>query len=188
MSRLRALRLMRVRESFLQQDADLVYDARQRVRLRGEPDMTVTVLEAGKQMGRSSSWRLSNLEMQKIVYLAHMFHLGRKGRPLVYGYFEAWDLGPVHPDLYHFVKSFGSRPINNNLGMFDFIDDMEAGTETELLDSLVRAFPPGSGPKLLRLTHSPPSAWYEVYKPDRRNLVITNDLIAKEYEDRSNGR
>ena len=98
----------------------------------GGSAMTVTVLEAGKQMGRYSGWKLSNLEMQKIVYLVHMFHLGRNDRPLVYGYFEAWNLGPVHPDLYHFVKGFGARPINNNSGMFDFIEDMEAGTEMEL--------------------------------------------------------
>ncbi|RWO77206.1 type II toxin-antitoxin system antitoxin SocA domain-containing protein [Mesorhizobium sp.] len=66
--------------------------------------MTLHVLSAAKHLAKQSGWSLSNLELQKILYLAHMFYLGRTGEPLVSGHFEAWDYGPVHPDLYHRVK------------------------------------------------------------------------------------
>mgnify|MGYP006283548483 CR=1 FL=1 len=82
--------------------------------------MTVSVLSAAKRLAARSGWTLSNLELQKILYLAHMVHLGRTdGAPLVHGLFEAWDYGPVHPDLYHRVKIFGSSPVKNIPG-FNF--------------------------------------------------------------------
>ena len=148
--------------------------------------MTIPILEGAKFIGKRSGWRLSNLEMQKIIYIAHMFHLGQQGSPLVYGYFEAWDYGPVHPDLYHYVKSFGAAPINNNLGIFDFFEDLEEGKERQLLDSAVKAFPPNSGPKLVAIAHWRNGAWKKHYAPGERNIIIPNEDILQEYVDRQN--
>jgi Protein of unknown function (DUF4065) len=44
----------------------------------------------------SSSGRLP-LELQKLLYFAHAIFLIETGDPLVYGCFEAWQYGPVHP-------------------------------------------------------------------------------------------
>ena len=63
--------------------------------------MTTSVLTVAKRLGEQSDWSLSNLAMQKLSYIAHMVHLASfDGEPLVFGNFEAWDLGPVHPQLY----------------------------------------------------------------------------------------
>ena len=60
--------------------------------------MAVSALSAGKRLGKHSGWTLSNLAMQKLLYIAHMYHLGMyDATPLVTGHFEAWDYGPVHP-------------------------------------------------------------------------------------------
>ena len=55
--------------------------------------MPIHVLQAAKYMADRSGWNLSNLELQKILYIAHMFHLGRHSTALVRGEFQAWDLG-----------------------------------------------------------------------------------------------
>ena len=56
--------------------------------------MAISVLEAAKHIGARSHWSLSNLKMQKLLYIAHMFHLGIYNKPLVCEFFEAWDYGP----------------------------------------------------------------------------------------------
>jgi len=38
--------------------------------------MTVSASAAAKRMCERSGWTLSNLELQKLLYIAHMFHLG----------------------------------------------------------------------------------------------------------------
>jgi uncharacterized phage-associated protein len=51
--------------------------------------MAVSVASAAKRLCEKTGWTLSNLELQKILYIAHMFHLGETGQPLVPGHFEA---------------------------------------------------------------------------------------------------
>ena len=146
--------------------------------------MTVPVLEAAKFLGKKSKWRLSNLEMQKIIYLAHMMHLGSEDAPLVYGYFEAWDYGPVHPELYHYVKMFGAGPITNDLGLFDFIDSPSAGSERNALKAVLDSFPPGSGPGLVAATHWDEGAWRKLYEPEKSHIIIPNEDICEEFNAR----
>lgn len=54
---------------------------------------------------------LTNLSLQKLVYFAHGLMWSRYRRPLVDGYFEAWEFGPVHPVLYGAFKGNGRAPI-----------------------------------------------------------------------------
>ncbi|PPQ19461.1 hypothetical protein CV770_10745 [Bradyrhizobium sp. AC87j1] len=56
---------------------------------------------------------MTNLALQKNLYLAHMVHLGRTGERLVDGEFQAWDYGPVNPELYETVSMFGDEPIKD---------------------------------------------------------------------------
>ena len=73
--------------------------------------MPIPVLAAAKWLCQHSGWTLTNLRLQKLLYLAHMFHLGMTDKGLVDGHFEAWELGPVHPKVYREVRKFGSSPI-----------------------------------------------------------------------------
>ncbi len=58
-----------------------------------------------------ASLPISNLALQKLLYLAHGHFLIRTGTPLVQGAFEAWTYGPVHPAVYQAFKSEADRPI-----------------------------------------------------------------------------
>lgn len=59
-------------------------------------------------------WCLSNLKLQKILYMSQMYYMGKNnGARLVDTSFEAWDYGPVSPALYHRVKAFGSSPVQD---------------------------------------------------------------------------
>ena len=75
--------------------------------------MTISSFDAGKTLCDMSGWRMSNLELQKILYIAHMYHLGTGQGRLIDEDFEAWQYGPVAPKLYRHVKRFASKPIRN---------------------------------------------------------------------------
>lgn len=143
--------------------------------------MTVPVLSAAKRLASRSDWSLSNLELQKILYLAHMFFLGRNGgQPLVPGLFEAWEYGPVHPTLYHHAKAFGSNKVKD---IFRAYPDLPLGSEQSILDeaydSLGRA---GSG-RLVSATHRKGGAWDRNYMPGIRHCIIPNADILNEYRE-----
>ena len=55
---------------------------------------------------------VTNLALQKLLYFAHGIFLINFKRPLVSGYFEAWQYGPVHPAAYKAFRSSGSDPIS----------------------------------------------------------------------------
>lgn len=143
--------------------------------------MAIPALQAAKAMGEYSGWSLSNLEMQKLLYIAHMFHLGIHGSPLVYGNFEAWDLGPVHPVLYHKAKIFGARPVRN---IFRSIPKLEEGTELGTLNNTVKELMNLDSAMLVNITHWHGGAWARNYVPGKRGTIIPDSHIEDEYKRR----
>jgi len=143
------------------------------------------VLVVAKRMGAQSGWRLTNLAMQKLAYIAHMVHLASfDGEPLVFGQFEAWDLGPVHPQLYRALRRFGSSPVKD---IFQSLPDMEEGPATKIVDSVVKHLS-GSTSRLVAITHWEKGAWAKHYIPNFKGIEIPDEDILQEYRDRKRDR
>lgn len=147
--------------------------------------MTVPVLSAARYLARKSGWGLSNLELQKILYLAHMFHMGRHdGQPLVPGSFEAWEYGPVHPTLYKAARVFGSSDVQD---IFHGSPDIpDGGPEKAILDEAYDSLAHLTAGQLVSATHRKGGAWYQNYIPGHLHCIIPNADILSEY--RSLGR
>lgn len=146
--------------------------------------MTVPVLSAAKWLAEHSGWTLSNLEIQKILYLAHMFYMGRHdGEPLVGGVFEAWDYGPVHPDLYHRAKIFGSDPVEN---VFHEQPNLTDGREQEILEEAYAQLGDLGPGRLVNATHRTGGAWDRNYSRGVRHSIIPNEDIIEEYQNLDN--
>jgi len=140
--------------------------------------MTVSTREAAKALGHFSDWSFSNLQMQKILYLAHMFYMGRhQGEPLVDEHFEAWDYGPVLPSLYHDVKFFGSAPVKDVF----FSTQLIQGREANIIQEAARAFENTRAGQLVAATHKEGGAWATHYMPGVRGIIIPNGDILREY-------
>ncbi len=54
---------------------------------------------------------ITHLALQKLLYFSHGIYLSRTGKPLISGYFEAWEHGPVHPAAYSSFKTAGASQI-----------------------------------------------------------------------------
>ncbi len=143
--------------------------------------MTISVHSAAKRLASRSGWTLSNLKLQKILYLSHMFYLGRTdGEPLISGLFEAWDYGPVHPSLYHRAKIFGSDAVDN---IFHDCHEPDKGQARDILDEAYDSLGQVGPGRLVNATHRKGGAWDANYIPGAKNCVIPNEDILMEYRE-----
>lgn len=100
---------------------------------------------------------VSNLKLQKLVYYAQGFHLALHGRPLFPDRIEAWEHGPVVPDLYHAYKGHGAEGIPIPVG---FDPERLTGEQRSLLDEVWNVYGQFSAWKLRNMTHEEPP-WKE---------------------------
>ena len=142
--------------------------------------MTARLDTVAKYLCELSDWTLSNLPLQKIMYVSQMEFMGENGgRRLVDTRFEAWDNGPVSPDLYHKIKAFGSSRV---LDVFSearrFLPTDPRADVLKRVYSKLRNRSPGS---LIELTHWEKGAWAENYVPGVKGIVIPDDDILAEF-------
>lgn len=142
--------------------------------------MTITSLEAAKQMCELSNWALTHLQLQKLLYLAHMVHLGRTGEPLVDEAFEAWTYGPVVRSLYFQLKVFRDRPIQNVFYEIPSECDKE---EIEFITNKYPELASKSAWDLVVMTHLKGGAWEQFFDENGKYQKIPNAYIKQEYMD-----
>lgn len=146
--------------------------------------MAARLDSVAKYVCEAGDWRVTNLQLQKIMYLAQMLYMGdHDGERLFDGSFEAWDYGPVEPTLYRKVKRFGADPIEDVFwNAREFADK-----------SLRLAFLEDACPQLLKysprelvgITHWDGGAWAGLYEPGARGISIPDEAILAEYRART---
>ena len=136
---------------------------------------------------------ITPLKMQKLVYLAHGWHLAFHDEALIDDeYAEAWQYGPVFSSLYHEFKHRGRGPIIDPATEVDFEDFKETIPKvrrsdertSRLLDEVWKVYGERSGLELSRITHRPGSPWEETWKKTegRKNVNINDEVIKKYYK------
>lgn len=123
--------------------------------------------------------KITNLALQKLLYFAHGIHMKRGKGPLVSGYFEAWQYGPVHPAVYRAFKRNGAEPIafravkqdplTGRTSELPIPDDMAV---VDLISDVVRHFGPMSPGRLVDLSHAKGSPWSVVVDKARTNVAF----------------
>ena len=95
---------------------------------------------------------ISNLKLQKLVYYAQGFSLAVLGTPLFEESIEAWEHGPVVPELYHEYKGHGSSAIPAVKA--GSADDAFSTEQLELLEEVYDVYGQFSAWKLRNMTHA----------------------------------
>jgi uncharacterized phage-associated protein len=146
--------------------------------------MPVHPLTAAKRVCELRDWGASNLEINKILYLAHMLSLGRTegARRLVTEHFEAWDYGPVLPSVYHRAKAFGKRPVQDVFRAFPYL---RSGHEAEIIEEVMDSVRDKTPAQLVAITHWNKGAWAQHYRPGAQGIVIPDRDILAEYRKRA---
>jgi uncharacterized phage-associated protein len=156
------------------------------------------VANAFLQIAANHEAALSPLKLQKLVYIAHGWHLAIQGDILVSDEFaEAWQYGPVFPSLYHEFKSAGKGAITKRATEFEIAEGPELDVliveptvpsedqaTWDLLAKVWDVYGKFSGLALSDITHQPNTPWQETWSQNggRRNADIDNDLIKRHYQ------
>lgn len=123
--------------------------------------------------------QLTNMQLQKLVYIAHGFHLAFFGQPLFYNEVKAWDWGPVIPKLYMALKRYGAGVVTDLIPI-DEPQEIDSRAMS-VLKKVWTAYGPYSGPQLSTITHQKDTPWRETYEKDKYG-IIPNELIAAHYK------
>ncbi len=147
--------------------------------------MSLSVLDSAKYLLENSRATVTQVELQKLLYLAQMRHLGEYDRPMVASRFEAWEIGPVSRILYNELTHLGANPIPSTAvpGNRDVLDALN-GTEKDVLDRTVRELSGKDVVDLMRITHWEDGAWAKTYNPKDWSIEIPESLMRQEYLDR----
>lgn len=115
---------------------------------------------------------ISNLQLQKILYYIQKDFLSRnkKAFPDV---IEAWQFGPVVPNVYYHFCGFGAMPITISYEN-TFIDSRDAVYIDPIVDKKRRLNPWD----MVEETHKPNGAWAKIYNDGYGNHEeIPTELI-----------
>ena len=149
--------------------------------------MAARLDSAARYICAKGDWSVSNLQLQKLLYLAQMIHMGRHdGARLFDGAFQAWDYGPVEPSLYHRVKSYGSNALPDVFADARSFSDADPRKKT--LDDVCARFLSFTPGELVDITHWDGGAWAKYYVPNAKSVVIPNAAILEEYRARNGSR
>ena len=134
---------------------------------------------------------ITPLKIQKLVYVAHGWHLAIYDERLVSDeYAEAWEYGPVFPSLYHAFKYRGYLPIYELATKIDIDRNVttpriaRGDKKTKaLLGKIWEIYGDMSGMQLSTLCHQPGSPWALAREASngRRNTHIEDEEIRKHY-------
>lgn len=131
---------------------------------------------------------LTNMALQKLVYLAHGWHILKTGQPLAINHFEAWEWGPVVKCLYDSLKAYGEHPVAGRVTWFNALENrMEMARaplhegERAFLADLFNRYGRLSAFELSNLTHARGGPWDLIWNAPpgeiHFNQRISNELI-----------
>lgn len=140
------------------------YDAR---------SITNWFLERAKRDGRA----LSIMSLLKLTYIAHGWRLEMAGQPLFSNRIEAWQHGPVIPDVYSAFRPQGITPQTPVRGFPAPVDP----ADVDFLEQIYKIYGHMSPFHLSELTHVAGGPWETARNWGGWYAEIPNDLILSHY-------
>ncbi|MDQ6786115.1 MAG: DUF4065 domain-containing protein [Acidobacteriota bacterium] len=139
----------------------------------------ISVANAFLDLARRDGKPLTNMQLQKLVYIAHGYCLAELGKPLFHNNVHAFEWGPVIPNLYKLLRQYGAGEVK------DFIPSDEPSIplnspEMEIIKEVWQYYGDFSAWQLSNFTHRTGTPWSETWRVNQFG-VISDDLIAEHY-------
>jgi uncharacterized phage-associated protein len=106
------------------------------------------------------------MQLLKLVYIAHGWHLAYFNAPLINEEVQAWKYGPVIHSLYKQLRQYGSGAVGELIptGPFPWSRDSEVtGDSAALLDHVWDRYAGFSGIQLSAMTHQQDTPWFNAW-------------------------
>lgn len=140
---------------------------------------------------------LTNMQLQKLPYIAYGWNLALRHERLVSSHPHAWKYGPVYPELYEKLKKYGATKVKDFIHENDgnpfadhrgaIIQEEFTPEEVDLLNTVWDAYKQYNGFTLSVMTHRKGTPWTETFLDGRGNGdIIPDALIEQHYTDLAN--
>lgn len=116
---------------------------------------------------------VSNLRLQKLLYFVQCTFLATSGAPCFSEDMEAWDYGPVVPEVYRKYKIFGSTMIS------EFSDDQNVKivpADQKLIEMILDACGNRTTRQLVDISHHQ-DPWKNAYVPGISNIISKDAML-----------
>nr|DAX43408.1 MAG TPA: hypothetical protein [Caudoviricetes sp.] len=131
---------------------------------------------------------ISNLHLQKILYFVNAYYLGKTGNFLIKNDFQAWQHGPVIPEVYNRFSYLGSQSISlDDDEKIECISNKEDGNGGSIgkemgqaLKEIILILADKDPWTLVRYSHAEDGAWYKTFHNKGQWMPIDSELIKKE--------
>lgn len=139
---------------------------------------------------------LTQMQVQKLAYIAHGWNLAINGAPLISEDVKAWPYGPVYPDLYDHTQFFGRDPIGRLVTPDDakiarFFGEGKSSSppyqatlsppERAIISQVWKRYGTLSAIKLSELTHQPNTPWFKAYRLRGQGATLPEEDIRAHY-------
>lgn len=138
------------------------------------------------EIAQSEGKQLTNMQLQKLVYFAHGWHLALTGEPLLTDAVKAWTFGPVIPPLYNSLKMFGNGLVtefikrkNSDTGEISVVKEPLTDYEERLLLRVWQVYGKMTGSEMSYLTHQPGTPWEATWNKEKFSVI--SDHLIKEH-------
>jgi len=104
---------------------------------------------------------MTNLKLQKLVYIAHGYMWALANKPLIDEAPQAWKYGPVIHSVYGQFRKYVDQRIQIDTSKIpeDLLDDKEK----EVIEAVLDTYGQESAIDLVNLTHQPDTPWDEIW-------------------------
>lgn len=119
---------------------------------------------------------MTNLKLNKLLFLTQAASLQRYGRTLFDTPIEAWKYGPVVHPVYEKYKEYGRDSIPTPKNGFDW-RTLDPGILNLLCDVYAAYAVDYTGTGLMRLTHMPGTPWSDVYEPGENRIISPQRIL-----------
>lgn len=139
-------------------------------------------VEVAKERGE----KLTPLQLQKLVFLAHGWSFPLLNRPLVGDRVEAWRYGPVFPELYVALKRYGATavkevPESARERVTNRVNEVTLDkSEMGVIDLVYEKYGSLSGPMLIELTHQEGSPWHNTEEGSEIGYHLIRDFFIEQ--------
>jgi uncharacterized phage-associated protein len=142
------------------------------------------------ELAQQDNMQLTQMQIQKLVYISHGFHLALTTTPLIDEPVQAWQYGPVISSLYDEFRGFGNQPItseatitiiDDNFNVNSIIPRINDEQTTQLINAVWNKYNVYSGPNLSDLTHKAGTPWSTTLQFNNFFSTIDNKVIQDYY-------
>jgi uncharacterized phage-associated protein len=148
------------------------------------------------RLAAAEGHRLTQMQLQKLVYIAHGWNLAINGEPLTYDKPEAWEYGPVYKELRRALRAYGRNEVAREIRYEEYFpggfeDEPEepakasiGANERAVIERVYRDYGKFHAFQLSALTHKDGTPWTKVYAGGAGNSEeIPSEMIRDHFVD-----